>query len=627
LIHSLLFQPGLSVAFALIALGLIVWPGYAILHLLGLGRHRWTASVFAGPAVTIALWIVTLSGAVWASIPLQRMCGPVWVASFFLTALGIGLRVSVRHRLSVDDRERWQFRLCWLVAFLVPIAAMPSTIQYGLGIYASSICQDAWNYIAAADYFSHYARGTEGSFSPVDQYGSYFMNSRNASSVLLAYFASGLRVTPAEVISLYCLLVLFANSCALTAFAATIFEEFWQITAFVLFAGFGIPLLIVTYANLDQMLLLPMLPLLGAMALKAGRGEGGVSLRIMIGILVAAAILAYIEMAILGLPIAAAFMVTPAQGRRLTFRRVIGCIVVAVSIAAVLAWPGLAPLTAFLKLQYSIASQAGVRPGDGALANWLVTGEFVHLRWFGALLVVVSIVAAITAGGVWFERRRWAVVAALFGLTSVVLYFMFYEKYPYAVYKVASVNFWMVSFFTIAGLGGCLKLLSRQSSLSIRWAHPVSLAVAGLSLLLVSVLLESRLTANAVNQKGYREAVVLAAIVGNTPTILSVRDEAANQWAVVYLASVPLLIRPYRSTMGQPELQPIMSRARTIDMASAQFVITDHDPAIRSTVKGAQLVWDGQTYSLWKLDRANWSVTADGGAFNDAVHLGNLAAR
>jgi len=79
-------------------------------------------------------------------------------------------------------------------------------------------------------------------------------------------------VPAAEVISLYCLRVLFANSCALIAFASTIFGEFKQIVAFVLSVGFGVPLLIVTYANFDQMLLLPLLPLVAALLLKAGRG-------------------------------------------------------------------------------------------------------------------------------------------------------------------------------------------------------------------------------------------------------------------------------------------------------------------------------------------------------------------
>jgi len=625
LIHTLLFQPALSVAFTLTAFGLIIWPGYAVLHLLGLGRHRWEASAFAGPAVTLALWIVVISGAVWASVPLQRVSGPVWIASFLLAALGIALRISVRRQLSVEPHDGRRRMFCWPIAIVLAIAAMPSTIHYGLGIFASSVCQDAWNYIAAADYFSHFARGVEGGLSPLDQYGSLFMNVRNASSVLLAHLAGGLSVPAAEVISLYCLLVLFATSCALIAFASTVFGQFKQIVAFVLFAGFGVPLLIVTYANFDQMLLLPLLPLVAALASKAGRGESLISSGVAIGILFAASILAYIEMALLGLIVASTFIVAPGKQLRFILLRAIGSLCVVIPVTAILTWPGMDSLATFFESQYSIAAQAGVRPGDGALANWLLRGEFLHLRWFGALLAFVSVLAAITASGAWFERKRWAVVVALFVVTGLISYFLFFEKYLYAVYKIGSVNFWMISFFTVAGAERALRLVNRRSSISSRLGSSVALISALLLIGLTSAVIETKLSANAVHQKGYREAATLAAVIGKIPTILSVRDEAANQWAVFHLAAVPLLINPYRSTMGQPEVLPFMNRAKAIDLTSVQFIITDHDETIRSTVTGAHLIWDGQTYSLWKLDGGNWAVTAVGGVYNDTVHLNGLA--
>jgi hypothetical protein len=77
--------------------------------------------------------------------------------------------------------------------------------------------------------------------------------------------------------------------------------------------------------------------------------------------------------------------------------------------------------------------------------------------------------------------------------------------------------------------------------------------------------------------------------------------------------------------MGQPEVLPFMNRAKAFDLTSVQFIITDHDETIRSTVTGAHLIWDGQTYSLWKLDGGNWAVTAVDGVYNDTVHLNGLA--
>src|ERR1700686_3119897 len=100
MIGTVLFQPLLSLLAALTAFMLMVWPGYALLHMLGHGRHRWPAAQFAGPAVTLALWIIVLSGAAWASIPLHRFSGPIWIASLLLASLGIALRLSVNRQIA-----------------------------------------------------------------------------------------------------------------------------------------------------------------------------------------------------------------------------------------------------------------------------------------------------------------------------------------------------------------------------------------------------------------------------------------------------------------------------------------------------------------------------------------------
>jgi hypothetical protein len=625
LIHTLLFQPTLSVAFTLFAFGLIIWPGYAVLHLFGFGRHRWEAATFAGPAVTLAIWIIILSGTVWASIPLQRVSGLVWISTFVLALLGIVLRISARRQFPAGIHQDRRRPFCWLIAFFLAFAAMPSTIHYGLGIFASSVTQDSWNYIAAADYFSHVTRGTEGGLSPLDQYGSMFMNARNASSALLAFLSTGLGVSAAEVISLYCLLVLFANSCALIAFACTIFRTSRPIIAFSLFAGFGVPMLIVTYANFDQMLILPFLPLVAALAVKAGRGESMIGAGVILGILFAASIFAYVELAVLALPVAMTFICAPERRLPFIMLRAAGSLCVAIPLTLILTWPGMGSLAAFFESQYSISTQPGVRPGDGVLANWLLRGDFFHLWWSPAIVAASCAIAAMIASGAWFERKRWAAVIALFGVSVLIGYFLIFEKYLYAVYKIASVNCWMISFFAVSGAESVLRLVSRKSSDSFRLASSATLISALLMISLTSAAIEIRLRENAVRQEGYREAVTLAAIIGATLTILSVRDVAANQWAVFHFAAVPVIISPYRSTMGQPEVLPIMNRARVIDRTSVMFIVTDHDETIRSTVTGGHLAWDGRTYSLWKLDGGNWSVTARGGVYNDNVDLSGLA--
>jgi hypothetical protein len=116
---------------------------------------------------------------------------------------------------------------------------------------------------------------------------------------------------------------------------------------------------------------------------------------------------------------------------------------------------------------------------------------------------------------------------------------------------------------------------------------------------------------NALEQAKYREALAISAIVADVPTLLSVRDDVANEWAVFYLSNPPLLIVPYRRYMAQAHVIPFMERARAVDPAAIRFVVTDRNDAIRAPLSGGRRVWDGQAYSLWKIDNANWAVIAD----------------
>jgi hypothetical protein len=53
----------------------------------------------------------------------------------------------------------------------------------------------------------------------------------------------------------------------------------------------------------------------------------------------------------------------------------------------------------------------------------------LRIWWIGVPIFAALILAAITACGVLFERRRWGVVISFLVVASLALYFMFYEKY------------------------------------------------------------------------------------------------------------------------------------------------------------------------------------------------------
>jgi hypothetical protein len=207
------------------------------------------------------------------------------------------------------------------------------------------------------------------------------------------------------------------------------------------------------------------------------------------------------------------------------------------------------------------------------------------------------------------------------------VHFAYREHYSYGAYKIVSVNIWMLGFLTIAGGIGLVALatplLPRRMSMKAAVAAVVLLTVLDRTIVQAHLV---RYQHNAFEQAKYRETLAISAIVADVPTLLSVRDDFANEWAVYYLSDPPLLIVPYRSYMAQAHVIPFMERAKAVDPTAIRFVVTDRNDAIRAALSGAWRVWDGQAYSLWKIDTTNWAVIADArnanGIETDGLWLG-----
>jgi hypothetical protein len=641
--HQFLFQPFVYVLIVLCFFFSIVWPGYAVLHLLGHGRHRWRGALFAGPVMTLALWIVTLSGAAWASIPLRLVCGPVWIATTLLAVLGLALRISVSPQMAAgpaeDRRVDW---VLWTSAVLVPLLIMPATLRFGLGDFVNSTYPDAWSYAMVADYLFSVPRGTEGGLSALHEYASHLMNARNASSAILAYLAYGLGSVKADqAMTLFCLLVLFANVAALIAFARTLFTTAEAALSLAVLAGLGWPANVIFAGNFDQLLLLPLLPLTAALAARAGDGQRILTCSVVIGILAAAALLAYVELAFLGLVIAMAFVISPRARFNTAVGRAALISAVALPLMVLLTWPAFGSLMQMLSSQYAMASGVA-RPGEGYFSGLALPlrfpsaiaalgGEFGPLRWSMASWVIGAILSAVTLIGVWSERRRWSVLLAFAVTAAAFSYFAYHAKYSYGAYKIASVNIWMLGFLTVAG---CLWIAERAPQrLPLR--VPVKALIA---LLLVLTSLDRTIVqAHVVNyngialrQKEYRQALTIADMIGKAPTLLAVRDDIANEWAVFYLSETPLIIAPYKRYMAQAHVIPYMDRAAIPAPGAIRYIITDRDDALRAPVWGAHRIWDGTAYSLWEVDDSAWVVLADirnpNGIEPDGLWLGGAKA-
>ena len=622
--NDLLFSPITSMIIISAMFFLMIWPGYALLHLLGHRQSGWSAALFAGPAVTLAIWTISLSGAAWASIPLSQVSRPIWIATFLLAGLGLVLRASLNFQSEAPRELNLRSQcLLWLAAILVPVIIMPAILRYGLGIFVNSTYPDAWSYVMVADYLSAVARGADIGLSPLHQYASHLMYSRNASSAILAHLAIGLGGIKADqVMTLFCMLLLFANTSALISFGRTAFGRTEPALCLTLLAGLGWPANIVIAGNFDQLLLLPMLPLTAALALRAGTGANIGYSSILIGMLAAAAFYAYVELAFLGLILAISFLIPPAAGFRLAAGRVLQVCSIAVPIFIILTWPGLSSLMAMLKTQYLMAVGT-VRPGEGFFpglmslrllpdALWALGGEFFDGRSIGLLWIVGAVVGAVTLLGVWVERWRWSVVLASAIVAASFIHFAYRNHYSYGAYKIVSISFWMISFFSLAG-GLWLIELANRRSLSRRYTTAVvaaSLFSIGLDRTFVQADVV-QFKHNAFQQTAYREAMKIASIVQHAPTLLAVRDDVANEWSVFYLSDMPLLIAPYRRYMSQAHVIPHMERAKFVEPSMIRYIVTDRNDAIRAPVSGAHRIWDGQSYSLWSVDGSAWAVLAD----------------
>jgi hypothetical protein len=167
-------------------------------------------------------------------------------------------------------------------------------------------------------------------------------------------------------------------------------------------------------------------------------------------------------------------------------------------------------------------------------------GEFPKIPWGGVPWMVGAALCVVTLAGAWRERRRWSVVLAFAVVAMAFVYFAYLQHYSYGAYKIASVNIWMLGFFTVAG-GIWLTEWSRPR---LPRRIPVTAVVA--AVLLAVSLDRTIVQINAVHyrnnaraQSKYREALTIAGIVKAAPTLLSVRDDVANEWAVFYLSDHP----------------------------------------------------------------------------------------
>src|ERR1700694_4584917 len=273
--------------------------------------------------------------------------------------------------------------------------------------------------------------------------------------------------------------------------------------------------------------------------------------------------------------------------------------------------PGLVPLLDMLRIQI-VAATSVARPGNAGQLTELISrlGLFAAMRSLPpqflspSLILLVATIGLVSvfviAAGAWFERRHWVRLVGLAVIGLAAAHFLFDERYVYAVYKIVTVNSWMIGFFAVAG--GTLIHDRLQPYLPQRLRSAPAIAAAIFSLTFVAVVTKysvHQFDGLAERQNNRREILTIAQTIGRDPTLLSVSDDLDNEWAVFYLIETPLIINPYKSYMA--DAVSYMDRAKSVDPSLIRFIITGRGDSDRAPVAGdARRIWDGNVYSLWQ---------------------------
>jgi hypothetical protein len=609
MVQAILSEPMLSVGAALIACFAMVWPGYALLHVMGYGQRRWPAALFAGPSTTLALWIISLSGAAWARIPLSAASPLVRDGSLILACVGLGLRFVVRGRRPIGGgRLQWTL---WIVAALIPLVVMPTIFTSGLGVFAASDKPDAFNYIAVADYLMTVPRGSEGGLAPLYQYAASFMNSRNAAPSIVAHLAIGAgSVKPDQVAMLYCIIVLFCMCAALAAFGILAFQRTSVSAVLVLLAGLTWPSIMIYAGSFDQLLSIALLPALASIAWLASAERRLIRPGILIGVFVAAGVLGYIELALVELPTALAFIIPvwPTISHRGVIRLAAMFLLTSLS-ALLLVGSGVRPLLDYFALQTTAAYAAGAGNGytfdllsrlafEQSWPSLLEAFALQPVTW--PLPPLIAVFAVLLLTGLWVERRRFVAVAAVGCTFAACAYFVVERRYIYGAYKIFSVNFWLVSFFVVAGG----LWLSDQVKNLRRWKTEINLGglLTTAALVVAIAAMEFRYgQKRAEAQSRYRQAIDIAAIIQATPTLFAVKNQTAHKWGLFYLSGNSLLVESYKPEMGEQDANSIMGRSRRVDLAEVEFLVADSDQNVSARFCDVEPVWQGDIYRLWRV--------------------------
>jgi hypothetical protein len=600
------------------SLGLYLLPctaallaGHGLLRLLGLKATPRATGLLA-PAACLVLWSVLLALAVVLRLPIRTVTPWLWLTTLLLAGLGLrGLR-------SVLGEAGPLLVLC----AVLPVVVMARCFWHGLDNCSGSFTPDGWSYVAVGQYLWTYSSGTEAGLVPLYQYASGFPAVRQVSSALLGLLSPLVRAgDTAAVSSLLQAWTLFVMACAVAYFWTVAAAQRGVVVAATALATLGGWVCnLVLASNFDNGLALACVPALAGLLLAPSRRRW-----LLLGMLAAALLYTYPELALLGLGMAGGIALPRLWAQRIRWRAGLSEAGLAACLAGLLLLPGAAPLGRFALHQYQ-ATQTGSRgrPGEGFFpglldprcqpaAFWGLGGEHSimrHNRLRQAIGIGASGLLAVGLLALW-RQRQWglALVTVFLGLGAA--WFAVAQGYAYGAYKLILLDWWCLAGGVVWG----------ADYLVTRWRWPVlRIGTAAAAASLATGLLTQSLYPDATSKycaspnrdcllSDFRHVRAVKAIVGDRPLLVAVEDWLANEWAVYFLRDHPLHLKVYRSYMSA--LAPIIDQARRPPLNDIAWVLTDDTSRGRCGGPGWRLAWSADPYRLWKVEGGSWVLLGE----------------
>jgi hypothetical protein len=579
------------------------------------GRTAFSATGWLlAPAVTQAFLAVTLGMSAVLGTPIRHVSGALWGTLVGLATIGLAVEWNRRAR---QNREPvYDGVLAVLtIAVAMPVIVLLPYFVHGFGAYQGSAHPDAWSYTAFATYLWDYPRFTDGGLSPVHQWASHLSVTRYVAASELGWLATATHEGDTQAaFGLLLTLSTFTIGTACAAFGRVLGLANGLLVLAAVAGGAGNWISnAVLVSNLDNLLALPFLPALAAVASDAKQlaypGTACIA-----GLFAAAVLYTYPEFGALCLLCSSLFFIRPLL--TLPHRRAIISIGMCALTLGVLVSPYAADLVSFLRLQLGAGiSTVPPRPGEGAFSG-LVDSTHRLVAFWGlgasgtpswprlthALALGLTILAIV-------GFLRMVQLRALAGLVTFILFFtafslfVFKYRYSYGAYKFVLLGWWPLTLAVVLGVRECSRV------------HPLLMAGAALVASATFVVSAARSIREVditrpPDMHDFRELRAVEVLAGGTPIAIAVADNTAEHWAAYFLRRSKTRLIVYSGYLAMPHVYPAMMRAESPPWADLRLLLTDatDDGPIVEQQRGWKRLWHNKRYALWDTGGIGWAV-------------------